>query len=581
MLKKRSKFQGLRSQSGLSLIEVLIALALLGVVTIAAYTVGRTTIVSTSRVSKNIVDALNTDISIRGLNYEIANSEIMRKNFKASGGPMVTCRGSSLLNSTLLQKNQEFKSPGDGFSFVYASRRLVGATSLDTQSAVVVPDTQPFYVGAVVLLTSLDSDRIQSLYAVQNVDAANLTLTLASALPIPPDIMGCALNSGSDNTILNQLAVRKFSIDILAFVRYAVEPDANLKTQNRLVAKVWPLRNYMDNKDASSADIVHSSPVIDNFQSMQMKETFTPTMNGATKGDYLATFKIYYSLTSIASGKSGDKTLDVQAGYRLNGVEVSNSAALPDPVSVEQTYVTCTVISTAIPNTFIRKSHPSEFSTVYRLETLYSEADTLNGGNTPAITATVTPNSPGGDQIQCWSANNVTYVDPILQIGPILNDPGVGTSFSFEKATSTTSVLDLGLNSLVKPIYCYVPVDSQVTANLKYSQVTPDGYLPQNVTCSSADIKGSPTTWTYDDGGPSKCTKDGTIFIGKLLNAGDKSTVGPQLVTSACTWDGAASTSCNAYTVLSANPDALLQRVSFKPAGINIDGADGSEITCE
>lgn len=581
---ERSNFVGLGSNRGLSLIEVMIALALLGVVTVAAYALGRSTLTSTSRVSRNIVDALNTDISVRGLNYEISNSEIMRKFFSADGkqgGALATCSNQTLMGPDVLTKQQSFEKIGDGFSFIYASRRMVGATSVDQSTAIVVPDTQPFYKGAVLLLTSLDGDKLQSFYSVDSIDESNLTLVLTSNLPTTPAQIGCALNTAGSNTaILNQLNVRKFAVDILAFSRYQVEADPSAQNRKRLVAKLWPLRNFMSNKDSSNGNDIHSSPVIDNFQKMSLSELFTPTMTGSQKGEYTATFKVDYSQPLLSlSQAAADKVLDFKSGYRMTGVEISNPAAIPDPPSIEKTYVTCSVVTTPVQNTYVRQSNPKEFATIFRIEAIYSEADTLSGGNTPSISAVLTQNSPGGDPIQCWRPADIQGLTLSGQVGPMMTGLGVGSSFGFEKADAT--VTGGNVNALVNPVYCYIPSDSQINATLRYVQVTPDGYTPQLVTCSSSDVKGAPTDWKYDDKGPSKCSLDGGIFIGQLVGLQDESIIGPQLVTSSCTWSGSTLTTCNPFVVLSDNPDAQLVKVKFNPAGIKINSVDGSEITCE
>ncbi|MGZ3721959.1 MAG: hypothetical protein ACXVA9_03450, partial [Bdellovibrionales bacterium] len=80
---------------------------------------------------------------------------------------------------------------------------------------------------------------------------------------------------------------------------------------------------------------------------------------------------------------------------------------------------------------------------------------------------------------------------------------------------------------------------------------------------------------------PSNCNKDGSIYIGRLINDTiNPPQSGPVLAvkTNGCNWSNG-DTSCNAFNVLANDPNASLVDVALTPEDISIKNGS-STLTC-
>jgi hypothetical protein len=500
---------------------------------------------------------------VRGLIFQFANSEVNRGGY--DGKPWVNCGGQTALTPAANSKSSKLAQAGDSYVLAYTQRRTLGATNPAVANSISVPDAGSFKVGMPLLLTSMDGQKSQGLFAVGAIPDQR-TVVLTDALPTPPQLFGCSFTGRSNSAILfNNLTLKKFSVDLLALVKYEVQPGA--QKQLRLVSTAWPMG------DDSSLTLV--TEVLPSLISMNINETFTPTT--ATKGAYLANFSVqrWVPKIKLTGTEYVQSKITSASGYNIAGVEIANQGAVPPPPSVDNLFVTCTLTTDTMLADFVDAS-TGKVIPVYRIDAFYSESSVINKA-APSISSGIkvppppaTP-PPTDYNARCWKATDIQCVaGGSMKLGgtPTIN----AVNFDLiANAGNLPSCIDF-TGALTVPAFCSVPADSTASTTLTY--LSPASGDAQTVQCSDLALAGLNITWSYD-GLASKCSKDGSIFIGRLVNAAmSPPQSGPVLgiKNGGCTWAGSGSTSCNAYSVLSANPSAQLLTVQLTPEDLVISG---------
>jgi hypothetical protein len=246
-------------------------------------------------------------------------------------------------------------------------------------------------------------------------------------------------------------------------------------------------------------------------------------------------------------------------------VEIANQGAVPAPPSVDNLFVTCMLTASPMMNDFIDPATGKVVS-VYRLDAFYSESETVNKSSPQIVTGFTTTGSP----IQCWSAETIDCSDNDLPM-KLMGAPTNGVSFKLLTAAPPCGRIDVS-NALVVPAFCAVPSDTQTTTSLTFRSEA--SAYATTINCSNVTLEGLKIAFSYA-GNPSSCNKDGSIYLGRLVNNKvSPPATGPVLgvKTNGCTWKKSSSTSCNAYKVLQKSPDAELSQVQLTPEDLNIEG---------
>lgn len=562
-----------QNERGLTVLEVVVALVVLGIVIAAGMALMQTTLAPMKSISQNIFNSLGSDISVRGFDYQFGNSEIMR--LEADGSPLVGCRGKTLLPAGRAAQEHVLEALGDRLTFAFAQRRTLGVPGAEA-GTLTVPDPSMFRPGLLVMASTLDAAKDAGLFKVESVGSGGV-LKLTDALQDPPAEFDCTLSkSARGSVLLNPSNPRKLSVSVVSLIQYVVEPLPGVKNAKRLAFRQWPI--------GGAATGVDRGEVITRFQKMVLKETFTPVAGSSAKGSYRATMTLDFLNIDVSKAlTSSDATRAAQlvysAGYSLGGIEIANEAAVPLPPNLENVYVTCML--TAAPRLTNFADAAGKIVPVYVIDGFYSEAESVNG---PVFSMALTSS---GTPPRCWrvakNLHEITYPAPLQPLAlPRLEGAG-SPNVVFDKAASATSpapdLFDFS-EALLQPVVCSVPSEAQATSTLQYYDVT--STAPRTVTCSKLVLHGLKKTWTYD-GASSSCSKDGGIFIGRLVNVDDPAESGPVLKVKAgsCDWEGSPSSSCNPAEVLGDDADAELKSVQLIPDDLTIKNLpSGTALIC-
>lgn len=570
-------------ESGFTVVELLVASGISVLVILGALTLIYKVVNPAARTAENLFDSISQDISLRTLDFQLRNSEIMRKSH--GGRKLIECGSHTLLSPNPTFPAVETRSPvrlneaGEGLGFAYTMARTFGTVASGSEGALHVPDPGQFQEGSVVLLSSLDAYRDPAFFTVTEVDKANHLLKLRSTVPAPSPAIGCRFNLGPASAdYLNPLSRRKYAVESVAFLRMAVENDPQKAGEKKLIGTFW----FGEGREGRVS-------LIERFVSLELNDRFERATE--TKGQYVADLRISYVRNDLTQASSGSATrqketaeLVYQAKYLLAGFEVVNEVAVPSSGKVEPTYVSCSVLATPLFDDFIQDSTGQPVQ-VYRLDVSFSEADTIRNA-APSFSAVWSEGSGG---MECWSSHPACGSGTAACIRPrsaseaavrrhrLMNAPFT-ESFSFEPIRPGHGNSFTHANSLTYPVYCKIPGAASLEVTLRYYDTFAKSLY--TVACTPARLSGLDIEWEYD-GSPSSCAGDGSVFLGALRHPTNPNLTGPTLRVAerGCLWTGSSTDSCNASEVRRLDPGARLKQVPLLPGGLRIRSG-GTTLTC-
>lgn len=554
-----------RNQRGMSLVELIVAAGIFAGLAVAVATMGGSILRPLQNLNKNVFSSIDTDLSVRGMGFQLTNSDVMHGGL--DGSPWVKCAGKTALDGNQSSQSTTLQAEGDAFTFAFAQRRTLGTTNISTPNSILVPDASIFVPGMNILVSSLDGQKGQGLFAVNSVDPANQSVTLDQSPAAAPPIFGRTfLGRANASVLFNPLQQKKFAVQTLGLVRYEVAPIARTGGPVRLIAREWPF--------GTNISAYNTSEVVGAFKSLTISEKFTPSVpNSKLKGVYSADLSLdRYNVKVASDGKPTVTNIKTSAGYTLSGVEIANQGAVPAPPSVDNLFVTCMLTASPMMNDFIDPATGKVVS-VYRLDAFYSESETVDKSSPQIVTAFTTEGSP----VQCWTAEAVDCRDNDAPM-KLTGEPANGVSFRLMTTPLPCARIDVS-TSLVVPAFCAVPSDTQTTTSLTFRSEA--SAYATTINCSNVTLDGLKIAFSYENN-PSACGRDGSIYLGRLVNKKvSPATTGPVLgiKSDGCKWTNSSSTSCNAYSVLKKSPDAKLDQVQLTPEDLNIEGGS-TLLTC-
>lgn len=533
----------------------MVALGAFSVLMLVGYSMVASTSGTVSRTIASATDHALADMSLRGLDAQLRKSHLDRNN-------LFQCSSTALLKKTdsPQSKNSVLRTLGDRLSFVFTEKNFIGATHLGSVDSIRVADVRFFSKDDLLYLRSLDSDAFEGLFSVQEIDHEGFSLKLATAKNNSGSIP-CLINSFAvgDPKIISPLKQRKFSVELLRLVDYSLQ-DANTDGSLELAISKWPIKGQT------------SGPVMiaDRVLQMQIQQNFKASTKA--KGE----FSVKVDTEFGNQEKKFVRT--VASGYTIAGIEILNQQAVPQSPLLDDLYVTCGFRTTLYMDQFIMAPNEDKVP-VYRIEPSYSETETLSGNRAPVITGTIDSGGNTNPDLaaRCWDEDEIQYTAQNGVQIPTFPKKSSVSSFTFARNQDGTAF---------KPIYCFVPLASNLNGDLNYVSVTQRDIRQKTVTCTPQALESTTIrTWKYDQGAKSRCFRNsGTLQIGRLVDVRDESRAGPDLYTSgdSCTWQGSALKTCDTSVVLSENPDASLVSVQLKPSWVRIENSlDGLKVACE
>lgn len=576
----------MKKNSGMTAIELMMAVGIMMIPLLGAYSLYSVSMDTSKNINEAVFSGIDSRASFGLIQLQLAKSEVMRTG-------MIKCTGASTLDASTSHSSSTLSQLGDSFSFAYSAYKTLATADIGNDSAVIVPDPSYIPAGSLILLTSLDAQAYSALFKVQS--KKDKTVFLTQTVDIKDSKIPCTLtnNTADADNILNRLNQRKLKLDLVRIVSYQFSQSS---AQN---PNGFDL-SYFQYSDLRSK-VANQQLAMQNLQSLQITQNFLKPNNSIenSKGDYKVKLNLNYKAITSLTKSIQDQRITLETGYRLGGLEISNASAVPEPAVNDNLYVTCAVTATKITDFFKIDTEKNLIKTViYQIDATYSESETLNDGRFPNIQVNINNLDPSPDSnnpIQCWNDSDKSFTVTSKNKSELatLKKKGdrVENGFTFDADQSDdplpSQLINLKKeNRLVHPMYCNIPGPAQVVATLSYNSITGSGIQIKNVKCSSADIQGVAKKWKYA-GNKSKCTKKGSIVIGRLIGVGDpnvQGVQGPTLYTddTSCHWSATTETSCSVVDILSKFPDAELLSVDLHPAKIKFkDDTDTTVISCQ
>lgn len=556
---KNSKLSALRifqnESAGFTLLEVMLVLGSLSLLLFVGYSMLASTSGAASRTIASATDNALADISLRGLDAQLRKSHLDRNN-------LFQCSSTTLLRKTdsTQTKTSVLQNPGDRLSFVFTEKNFIGATNIEAVDSIRLADVSFFSKNDLLYLKSLDSESFEGLFSVLEIDAGSSSLKMVPA-KINPSDLPCTINSSAVGKpeIINPLKQRKFGVELLRLIDYSFQ-DINGDGALDLTLRKWPV------KGETWGPIM----IADRLLKMQIQQDFKASTQA--KGEFAVKIDTEFGNAEKKFVRS------VASGYTLAGIEILNQKAVPQSPLLDDLYVTCGFRTTLYMSQFTMAPNEDKIP-IYRIEPSYTETETLSGNRSPVITGSIDSGSNTNPDLapQCWNEDEIQFS---LQNGvqvPTLPKKTPVSSFTFASNQDGTAF---------KPVYCFVPLSSNLVGDLNYVSVTQKDIHQKTVTCTPQSLESTTIrSWKYDQGAISRCFRNsGNLRIGRLVDVRDETRAGPSLYTSndSCTWEGSSLTTCDTSAVLNENPDAVLVSVRLKPSWIQIENSvDGLKVICE
>jgi len=554
----------LKGRRGITLIELMIALIISGIVMLASTTLLKQPQALIETAMEKTADASLEDLRMRQLTERFSRSYPMRRGFVACN----TGTGTESVNlRTLLSGTDPFPAGTfsgafvlpEAFSLAYSTFGSMAGIAEDT-GEITVSQPGKFYVGGIVLLSAINDPTLGGIFKVTAITPASttepqttLTIAKAATADIPTDF-DCVLQNSlsladimadNGNKVFGSIA-STFRLDAMQFVRYERRASRKKAGDQDLYEKLWPTAS------ADGSGPVAEGPVTTGITQMRVENaswarTGSLLADGnprfASDGDFR--MGLVLDRREVMMGNRALATQKVNrriANYSTHSTNQVNTGVILIPPPVSLSFPTCTVVITPL-NDFLALrdgTNASVYAALHRLRYVV--------GGSPTMAGLIVEMESGLGPVNCWREDRIQAGSPPF----LLLSEAAAESVTLSSLTPLDTAI------------CDLQDITSITAVLRY-MVSETNSMAQ-MTCSVAGTPPSGVTFTYD-GTASYCLNDGTISFGTLnkMVSGTAAGRGPTLFTdgTSCTWSGTTDQSCTP------NPSkGTLTQVQLRPSGI-------------
>lgn len=547
------------SQSGMTLVEMLLALGIFSFVALAAFSFIFPYFFMTQRLRASMTDVVDNDIAVRMLMREMENSYVIRTDGLSCG-----VMDSFLKTSDPFDKNQPRVKlePGKKISFPYSVFAGLSSRDLNSTNGLFVTDYSQYPKDSLVLAVNPDDASHFGFFKVDSVDpVANRVILGSATLAGNPTL--CA-PTGLPET-LNQLFSAKGAVSLVLhrvrIVSY-LRGTEDKETVDKVYRSSWP------DEGANAAEpksLFFNGLIEANFYSgWEAYRDDVASSVTQRSGKWTAEMKYTVFQKSMVNQQSskdhkGEKVYDIvsRTSYDLSGSRRTNTSVSTTASSAVVKYPTCSVVSSDADFEIGHDSVPSLQGTK-----AYTVTGTVSEDVASSITIQFLPYGlpPTGKKsafASCYDENEVHKDgNKVLEPGP---------------PSATLSKTNDGYSKYV----CLVYGSMNVVGQMSYFDEGTQRTIP--VSCSGG-VANAP--YSYDFSGDKfKCFKDGFIEYGSpLVDSETKKPPGPTLTADSCDWTGtnAGDHSCDPAL----HDDGELITVHFGPKGTILE-KDSLDLSCQ
>lgn len=552
--------------SGLSLIELLIA------ITIAGLVMGLTA--SLLRAPQALVRDIATSSQTRTLEERqgyfladrLSRSYALRRNyFTCNSGAMRDLLEKQVpINATTAFKGEVHLT--EGFTIPFTAFSTLGAAV--SGNVIRIPDVTKVGPGDLVLLSTINHPSIGGLFKVADVDRGELTLTLSGdPVEFPADFQQCSLVGANNKATLSSFLnddhnyvfgdkSGSFRLEVIRLARYFPKRNGG-ETGPGLFVQVWPA------SPLSGGAAGPEEPAVPGFTALDFAHTEWAPEGGVSSPNGM------FTSTMTVRWKDRDNTRKVDVEKRveriitanlLGGGQVNfgaNNTKNPDDI----TYPSCGMKLISENGIIYRSDLSSALMT--RIDILIADSNGFSG-----VEFTIAGGGTGGP-IFCWHESEVGS-DPLSGIAtvPVDGRPAI-SSFTISPRSSG------GYSTYL----CDTPPGTAFTGTYVFFSSRLNRLVRRE--CGAEVTPSFPLDFEYS-GPASGCVKNGQITLGNLVARGTTQP-GPVLFLppDACSWSASSLTDCS-------DPEGNrgdLLRVKFYPKNIPgtlpmHTGTDKNELTC-
>ncbi len=547
----------IKRDRGISLIELTISLALLGVVSLAIVSLVNKPTKFINDVSDQLDKSAQSDLQGAAIVRYLSRTYPMRRGFFNCGTSTLT----KLLSLKEALPNVDVPANFDvpaGFTIATSTGSSLGA--LDSDKNLVLPGQSRINKGALILLSLMNHPEVGGVYRVIDANPDDALYALEPAKDIPAGF-GCAIaNSMSLDELLgdarSQMAgvhTKTYRADVIQVVNYLVKNDA--KGGKQLVERAWPV-NDSDEEAATIKETVS----YDDYLGLTFDGAKWAPQNGVSgiHGRFSSGL-IVKQRVQIGSRTLASKQVSREIAYATADGGNVNLGVVTAPQAADYKFPTCAILANPVRGMF----HYDDdlYSDMYRVEGRVADVATV-------ATIEIRLTSSGKNLPVCWqeSAAQGTADNRLV----------------FSATAGMSTMIKIGLNGtgVLSTVICDTPPGSEFSGTLVYFHAALNTSVRQP--CSPASIPNDKVTYVYDGPATTCSAQTGQINFGRLVLAADPGEPGPTLFTGSdgCQWTNVPG------RFIDCQPDpsrGSLTRIRMRPYLIpgGIPGAtDKNEIDC-
>lgn len=531
----------IKKDSGISLIELMISIAIFGVVSLGIVSLLNKPTKFVNDISDQLEKGAQSDVQGAAIVRYLSRTFPMRRGF-------FNCGTSTLTKLLSLQDPLPNAAVPDNFevpaSFTIAASTGSSLGAIDSDKNLVLPGQSRITKGTMILLSLMSHPELGGVYRVSDANPDTGLYALESAKDIPADF-GCTIaNSMSLDQLLSdkrsQMAgvrTQTYRADVIQVVNYLVKDDA--KGGKKLVERLWPA-----NDGVNDGAIIGETISYDDYLGLTFNGAKWEPQNGVNgiHGRFSAGLIVKQQL-HIGSRSLASKQVARQIAYATSDGGNVNRGTVTAPLAADFKFPTCAIVTNPVRDLF--RLDDDQYSDMYRVEGRVADAATV-----AKIEIRLT--SSGTALPVCWQESDATRT--------------ADNRFGFSTAAGLSTMIAIGPTKAgpLSTVICNTPPGAQFSGTMVYFHAALNTIVRQP--CSPASFPNDPVSFVYD-GPATTCRYSGQITFGRLVQSSPSDETGPTLFTGddGCQW----STVLGAFTDCQPLPSrGNLTRIRMRPFNI-------------
>ncbi len=486
-------WRGGRVPRGVSMVELSIALALVGLVSLAIIGLLSKPTAFVNDVSERLDKSAQADSQGAALVRNLSRSFPMRRGFFNCG----TSQVAKLLSLKDALPNTDVPAKFEvNASFTVVSSQASSLGAIDATKNLVLPGQSRVTVGSLLLLSLMNHPAVGGVYLVTEADPDQALYAIEPVTNLP-NIFGCTLaNSLSVDELLSDtrgqmggVRTKTYRADVIQLFRYEIKDDP--KGGKFLVEKAWPANGSEDEASSIKETISYDDYLGLAFEGAKWSpQNGTSQDHGRFQSGLIVKTRVSLGKRSLAS-----RQVSRQVAYTTTDGGNVNTGTVTAPQAADYKFPTCSLLANPVRGMFHYDNE--NYSDMFRVEARVADAATV-------AKVEIRLGSSGADMPVCWQESDAAV--------------GADNRLVYSSLTGMSTIIAVGPKPSggLSSVICDTPPGSRFSGTLVYFHAALNAIVRQP--CSPATIPDEPISYVYDpDNAPTACKKNGEISFGRLL----------------------------------------------------------------